>query len=191
MRVQIALLAVMCIAAFPASTTAQTVVTHGVGLAHDCYIYARAGNDPRSGIGVCDDALKHEMLTAKDQAATYDNRGVMLDAIGRVDEAAEDFNAAIRLDPKLGDPYVNLGSMLIKKRQYEAALDHINKGLDLGLNFPHIGYYDRAVAEQLMGRYKEAYYDYKKVLELEPSYAPATERLKDFTVTTVRKQSNS
>jgi tetratricopeptide (TPR) repeat protein len=75
--------------------------------------------------------------------------------------------------------------MMIKKRQYVEALDHINKGLELGMGFPHIGYYDRAVAEQMMGRYKEAYYDYKKVLELEPDYTQASERLKDFTVTRV------
>jgi hypothetical protein len=57
--------------------------------------------------------------------------------------------------------------------------------------FPHIGYYDRAVAEQLLGRYKEAYYDYKKVLELEPSFAIASERLKDFTVIRVPAKSQS
>jgi tetratricopeptide (TPR) repeat protein len=191
MRVQIALFAATGIAALAAGASAQTIVTHGVGLAHDCYIYAKVGNDPRTGVEVCNEAIKREMLTTKDQAATHDNRGVILDTMGRVDEAADDFNAAIRLDPKLGDPYVNLGSMLIKKQQYEAALAHINRGIDLGLNFPHIGYYDRAVAEQLMGRYKEAYYDYKKVLELEPTYQAATERLKDFTVTTVPKKTPS
>jgi tetratricopeptide (TPR) repeat protein len=51
------------------------------------------------------------------------------------------------------------------------------------MSYPHIGYYDRAVAEQMLGRYKEAYYDYKKVLELEPNFVMASERLKDFVVT--------
>jgi tetratricopeptide (TPR) repeat protein len=191
MRVQITLFVAVGITTLAAGAQAQTIVTHGVGLAHDCYIFAKAGNDPRTGVDVCNEALKREMLTAKDLAATHDNRGVILDAMGRVDEAAEDFIAAIRLDPGLGDPHVNLGSTLIKKQQYEAALAHINKGLDLGMSFPHIGYYDRAVAEQLMGRYKEAYYDYKRVLELEPAYEAATERLKDFTVTTVPKKTPS
>ena len=40
----------------------------------------------------------------------------------------------------------------------------------------------RALAEELSGRYLEAYHDYKKVLELEPHYTAAEERLKDFTV---------
>jgi len=64
-----------------------------------------------------------------------------------------------------------------------SSLVQIDKGLALGMSFPHIGYYDRAVAYQLMGRYKEAYYDYKKVLEIEPTFAAASERLKDFVVT--------
>jgi tetratricopeptide (TPR) repeat protein len=167
---------------------AQTIVSRGVGLSHDCYIYAKLAHDLRGGVDICTASLKEELLGLKDQAATHDNRGVLLDDLGKVEEAAEDFHAAIRLDPNLGDPYVNLGSMLIKQHQYEAALTHINKGLDLGASFPHIGYYDRAVAEEMMGRFKEAYYDYKKVLELEPGYDPATERLKDFIVTTVPAQ---
>ena len=39
------------------------------------------------------------------------------------------------------------------------------------------------VAYQLLGRFKEAYYDYKKTLELEPNFTQASERLKDFVVT--------
>jgi tetratricopeptide (TPR) repeat protein len=180
-------IAAILLAAGTISAGAQTVVTRNVGLAHDCYVYARAGIDPHDGVDVCNESLKREMLNTKDRAATFDNRGVMLDQLGRTDAALADFNATIALDPALGDPHVNLGSMLIKKRQYEEALVDINQGLDLGMGFPHIGYYDRAVAEEMMGRYADAYHDYKKVLEIEPDYQQAAERLKDFTVTTVKK----
>jgi tetratricopeptide (TPR) repeat protein len=183
MRVRLLLLGIGLAAATAA--TAQTIVTQNVGFAHDCFIYAKVGADPYDGVEICNQAVKREALNKKDLAATYDNRGVMLDQLGRNDKAGEDFRMAMSLDPRLGDPYVNLGVTLIKNRQYSESLDQINKGLDLGMSFPHIGYYDRAVAEQMMGRYKEAYYDYKKVLEIEPDYAPATERLKDFTVTTI------
>ena len=180
---QTLMLAALSLAAGAAQ--AQTVVSRGVGLSHDCFIYAKVGNDPRAGVDVCNQSLAREVLNHKDRAATHDNRGVMQDALGNTDEALADFNAAIRLDPALGDPHVNLGSMLIKKRQYEEALTHINTGLGLGMSFAHIGYYDRAVAEQMLGRYKEAYYDYKKVLEIEPNFTRADERLKDFTVTRI------
>ena len=183
-----AVLATATMLAAPAAQ-AQSIVSHGVGLSHDCYIYAKLGNDPRSGVKVCSQSLKEEVLNTKDKAATHDNRGVLLDLMGQAEAATEDFNTAIRLDPNLGDPYINLGSVLIKKRQYAESLEQINKGLDLGVSFPHFGYYDRAIAEEMMGRFKEAYYDYKKVLEIEPNYSQATERLKDFTVTKVPAKS--
>ena len=178
-------LGLAALAAAIAPTAAQTVVSHGMGLSHDCYMYARLGRDLRGGIEICDQALEREALNIRDRAATYDNRGVLLDAAGRSDEAEKDFDAAIRLGPGMGDAYVNLGSMLIKKRQFPEALDQINKGLALGMSLPHVGYYDRALAHQALGHYKDAYFDYKKVLELEPTFQQAEERLKDFTV--VRK----
>jgi tetratricopeptide (TPR) repeat protein len=176
-----ALLAATALA--PKAAHAQTIVSMGKGLAHDCFIYAKAGVDPYDGVEVCNQSIDREALTIKDRAATYDNRGVMLDLLGRLEKASDDFHHSIALDPRLGDPYVNLGSVLIKQKRYDEALEHINKGIELGVSFPHIGYYDRAVAYQLLGRFKEAYYDYKKTLELEPNFTQASERLKDFVVT--------
>jgi len=178
----LALLAACLLAPIP-QAQAQVVISVGNGQAHQCFLYAKAGNSSPDAVQTCTGALQTDILSKKDRAGTYDNRGVILDMLGRTEEAAYDFNMAISLDPTLGDPYVNLGAMLIKKGQHEAALAQINKGLDLGMAFTHIGYYDRAVAEQLLGRFKEAYYDYKKVLELEPNFTMASERLKDFTVT--------
>jgi tetratricopeptide (TPR) repeat protein len=192
MKVQPLFLAASLTVVLAASSAgAQTIVTLGKGYAHDCFVYAKAGADPYDGVGVCDQALKLEVLTTKDRAATYDNRGVMLDLLGKTDKAADDFHTASALNENLGDPHVNLGSMLIKQRRYGDALSEINKGLELGMSFPHIGYYDRAIAEELSGSYADAYHDFKKVLEIEPNYAPATERLKDFIVTTVPAKSPS
>lgn len=178
--------ALLLMAVLPAWS--QTIVSQGMGKAHDCFIHAKTGYDLRGGAEICTGALRDDILNVRDRAATYDNRGVILDRLGKVADAADDFNAAIRLDPTLGDPHVNLGSMMIKERRLDEALVEINKGLDLGMSFPYVGYYDRALAEQLLGRYREAYYDYKKVLELEPDFVQASERLKDFTV--VRKPSS-
>jgi len=189
MKVHLAALAASLLLAAPAG--AQVVITVGTGQAHQCFIYAKTGGDLLTGLQTCNGALDHDILSKKDRAGTYDNRGVILDLMGRTQQAADDFNAAIELDPTLGDPYVNLGAMLIKKGQHLEALDQINKGIELGMAFPHIGYYDRAIAEQMLGRYKEAYYDYKKVLELEPNFTMASERLKDFVVTRIPAKSQS
>jgi len=187
----LALLTASLLATAPNTAQAQVVITVGSGQAHQCFLYAKSGTNLLQGVQTCNGALDRDPLSKKDRAGTYDNRGVMLDALGHTQKAADDFNMAIELDPTLGDPYVNLGAMLIKKGQHEEALVQINKGLDLGMAFPHIGYYDRAVAEQMLGRFKEAYYDYKKTLELEPNFAMASERLKDFTVIRVPAKSQT
>ena len=189
-RIFLALMAASLLTAVP-KAQAQVVISVGTGQAHQCFLYAKSGTNLLQGPLTCTGALEHDMLSKKDRAGTYDNRGVINDLLGRTEKAAADFNMAIQLDPTLGDPYVNLGAMMIKKGQYEESLVQINKGLDLGMAFPHIGYYDRAVAQQMLGRYKEAYYDYKKVLELEPNFAMAEERLKDFVVTRVPAKSQT
>jgi tetratricopeptide (TPR) repeat protein len=190
MKVQILFLsAALALAAGTAQ--AQTVITLGSGQAHDCFVHAKTGLQLRDGVEICTSALDHDLLLTKDRAGTFDNRGVLLDQMGRTAEAADDFHMAISLEPSLGDPYVNLGAMLIKKGQHQEALEQIEKGMAVGMSFPHIGYYDRAVAEQMLGRYKEAYYDYKKVLEIEPDFHMASERLKDFVVTKVPANSPS
>jgi lipoprotein NlpI len=187
MRVQILIISASLLAVSAAQ--GQTVVSIGTGQAHECFMHAKTGLQLKEGAVACSAALEQDVLSKKDRAGTYDNRGVVLDMLGRTDEAARDFHAAITLEPGLGDAYVNLGSMLIKQGQHQAALDQINTGLELGMSYPHIGYYDRAVAEQMLGRYKDAYYDYKKTLELEPNFAMASERLKDFTVVRIPAKS--
>lgn len=182
MKLSIALFGLTVMAS--AGAQAQTVVSVGSGPAQECYRHARFGFDQAAGIKVCRLALD-EALSTNDRAATYDNRGVILSRSGQLDEAAADFSHAISLRPDLGDPYINTGSVLIKQKSYEDALAQIDKGVTLGVSFPQIGYYDRALALQLLGRYKEAYYDYKKALEIEPGFSLASERLKDFTVTII------
>jgi len=178
------LLLVFGMTVLAASAQAQVVVTEGAGAARDCYMYARFGREEDKGLKVCAIALD-QGLSVNDRAATFDNRGIILNRLGRFDAAASDFSRAITLRPDLGDAYINFGSILIRRKSYEEALVQINKGMTLGASFPQFGYYDRALALELLGRYKEAYYDYKKALEIEPNFTLASDRLKDFTVTTV------
>src|SRR5207253_1642341 len=92
-----------------APAQAQVILTVGSGQAHECFLHAKAGNDLLGGLALCTGALERDPLAKHDRAGTYDNRGVILDMLGRTEKAADDFNAAIAMDPTLGDPYVNLG----------------------------------------------------------------------------------
>lgn len=161
------------------------VTVVGSGLAHDCFVIAKLGNDPVHGIATCDEALREEALDPGQRAGTLINRGAMKVALGRVDDAMRDYDDGIALKPDLGDGYVDRGAALIKLKRYDEAMTDINKGIALGLSYEHVGYYNRGVAEFYLGRIPESYYDYKKALEIAPDFQPAAQQLKNFTVTRV------
>ena len=165
-----------------AGASAQIIVSEGGGSARDCYVHARFGHNLAEGLKTCEIALK-DVLAARDRAATYGNRGVILNRQGRIDQAAADFAKAIAMQPDLGDAYINMGAVLISKKSFEEALVQIGKGMGLNPSLPEVGHYNRALALEALGRYREAYYDYKKALELEPTFTPASQRLASFVVT--------
>ncbi len=162
---------------------AQAVVTVvGNSLAHTCFVLAKIGKDPKGGIGTCNSALDNEMLSSHDRAATMVNRASMEMQLNRIQAAMDDYNNGIRIFPTLGDAYVDRGGAFIAQKRFDEAMADINHGIELGVSYPFVGYYNRAVAEQLTGKYKEAYLDYKKTIELEPAFTPAADRLKDYDI---------
>jgi tetratricopeptide (TPR) repeat protein len=173
-----------CAAFLLLTAPAQALVTVvGAGMAHDCFMAAKAGSDPRGAIAVCDMALAEEALSPRMRAGTYVNRAVMKAALGRIDDAMADYNSGLKIDPALGDGYVDRGAALIVLKRYNEALIDINKGIALGQTYEHVGYYNRGVAQFYLGRITEAYLDFKKTLEIAPDFHPAAEQLKNFVVT--------
>jgi tetratricopeptide (TPR) repeat protein len=173
-----------CAAVLFLSAPAHALVTVvGSGLAHDCFIAAKAGVDPRGGVATCTEALEEEALDRHNRAGTYINRGVMKVMLRQFTEAMADYDTGLALDPELGDGYVDRGAALISLKRYEEAMTDINKGISLGQTYEHVGYYDRGVAEYFLGRITESYYDFKKASEIAPDFLPAQEQLKNFVVT--------
>jgi lipoprotein NlpI len=169
---------------FGLSAPANAVVmVLGNELAHDCFLIAKAGTEPVVGIATCSSALENQALSPHDRAGTFVNRGAIKMSLGRVDDAMNDYNTGISIMPTLADAFVDRAGAFIMQKHFDEAMTDVNHGIDLGPTYPFVGYYNRAVAEQLSGKFQEAYYDYQKTLELEPKFAPAAEHLKDFVVT--------
>ena len=161
------------------------VAVIGSGLAHDCFVMAKAGTDPRGTIATCTMALQEETLDTRAQAGTHINRGVMEMALRRIDDAMADYNRGLTLNPELGDGYVDRGAALIALKRYDEAMVDINEGIGLGQTYEQIGYYNRGVAEFFLGKAPESYHDFKKALEIAPDFTLASEQLKNFVVTRV------
>lgn len=159
------------------------VTVLGGGLAEACSQAAKHGESDRKFELVCTQALDTEMLSSRDRAGTYVNRGIMKLRRMNYDEATKDFDTAIHNRPDMGEAYVNRGAADIGARRYEESLVDINKGLALGLTEPEKAYYNRALAYEWLDDPKAAYFDYQKALELSPEWDLPKQQLTRFTVT--------
>ena len=177
---------VLLLVALAMPAQAQMRVSAGSGIAHECYEDARTPRQPRVSIDTCTAALEHGGISAADRAATFVNRGVLYDVVKNYEAAWADYNAALHLNPDLGDAYINRGAALMRMQRSDEGIVDIRKGLALGTSLPAVALYDLAVAEENLGQIKEAYLDYKRALAADPKYAPAAEALKFFKVETTR-----
>ena len=60
--------------------------------------------------------------------------GVEAEKSGQLDAAAAEFRQAAQLDPKLAEAFVDLGGVLIEKRDYAAAIPPLKRALELSPN---------------------------------------------------------
>ena len=172
-------------AAWAGVSRADTTVIGG-GLAEECSRSAKAvsideppGHD---AIHVCTLALEEEVLGLHDLASTYVNRGVLYLAMARYDEALRDFDAALAVEPRLGEAMVNRGGALIGMGRDAQGIAEIDRGLALHPGEPEKAYFNRALAEERLNDLKGAYFDYKRALELRPGWRQAEAELARFTV---------
>jgi tetratricopeptide (TPR) repeat protein len=138
---------------------------------------------PNFAVETCTEALNVENLTPYETAATHNNRGVV--RMGMLDEAAfaiEDFDAAARIEPELGESYVNRGSVLMREDRFADAIVELDRGIALGLKEPWKAYFNRAVSKEAVGDVPGAYADYHRALETKPEWPPAMQELARFTV---------
>jgi len=166
-----------------AAGQAQAAVTViGGGMAQACSKAAMDGETDVKFQQICTDALDTEILNTRDRAGTLINRGVLKLRRGTFPEATRDFDQAVKLQPDMGEAYVNRGAASIGQRRYADSLPDLNRGLELGVQEPAKAYYNRALAHEGLDDPKSAYFDYQKAVEMEPEWAAPREQLTRFSV---------
>lgn len=159
-----------------AGTADASTQVIGGGAAKDCSNAAISGRKDTASLTACTLALETETLSFRDRARTYVNRGVLRMRQQNYDGAVSDFNDASRIDPALGEAFVNRGAVFVGTRRYGEGLSQIDQGLALGVQDPEKAYYNRAIANESLGDVTAAYRDYAKAAELAPTWdAPKTE----------------
>ena len=169
-----------------AGTSSAAVVVVGRSLAASCSKLAIAGRTDRHSVETCTRALDQEALNGRVLAGTHVNRGVMLMRRGDVARANADFQAAVEADPKLGEAFVNRGSVHIYEGRFQQGLNDTEHGLALGLSEPERAYFNRAMAREWMEDDTGAYLDYRKAAELNPKWELPRQQLARFTVVSRR-----
>ena len=165
-----------------ASAAGAAVTVIGGGQAEACANAALTGKSDRRFELLCTQALQEEILSSRDRAGTFINRGVMKLRRMEYDAAVLDFNQAVRIKPDMGEGYVNRGAAAIGQHRYADGMTDLNKAIELGIDEPAKAYYNRALAYEGLDDVKAAYFDYQKAVELSPDWNAPKEQLVRFKV---------
>ncbi len=172
--------------AFATANTANASnigVTFGEDYGHACYTEAVWGNAGASALDTCNKALSEEVLTTRNRAATFVNRGIVRARRGDIDGAIEDYEQALAIKSNLGDAFANIGTAYIRANRHADALPMLQKALE----FEHLAkrshvYFNLALAQEKMGDTKAAYLSFKKASAENPNWDWPRQELERFTV---------
>src|SRR5688572_16105122 len=173
-------LGAVAVAATTSQSQAVTIVIGG-GLATECYATAEYG-DAFTAFDICTRALSNQALSVRDRAATYVNRSVIRLRVRDFSGAIADVDQSIQRWPQLSEPYVNRGAALINLDRPQEALVELDKAINMGLEKLHLAHYNRGLAKEKMNDARGAYADYRRALELDPTFTLANEQLQRFLV---------
>jgi Tfp pilus assembly protein PilF len=118
--------------------------------------------------------LFEQSIAVKPTAEGFTFRGWALSHLGRLDEAIEDCNQAIQLDPDFGNPYNDIGVYLMQKGQFDEAIPWLERAKLAKRYEPrHFPYSNLGSIYERKGRWREAMREYKEALQHAPHHQPA------------------
>lgn len=108
-------------------------------IAHAMYARTISDDPPR-----CEDALRHyrEALRLRPgEAMAHNNAGMLLIALGRVEEGQAELRAAIASNPRYVDAYLNLAALLVRQNRSGEAVALYRQALAVSPDHPlaHLG----------------------------------------------------
>ena len=169
------------------SASAQILVL-GSGPAEQCYQSAKHGDQgSQSAIRNCEYALDNYDISQKDTAATHVNVGVLYMRRQDNKNAQKHYEEALRIRPAMAEIYINYGASLIQVGNFEEALTALNKSIELETIKMPEALYNRSIAYDRLGNFKEAYKDLKQALVVRPDWPLALKALDNYVVTRAPK----
>lgn len=168
--------------ALAASASGQVLIL-GNSLGKECFEGVAFSQSPAARHErACTSAINSGTLDRRNLTATHINRGIVRMRLGNIDGALEDYARAKEMRPEMGEIYLNEGAALISRGDVEAGKAAIEKALELGTQDEHAAYYNLGLAYEKLGNPTEAYFSYRKALDLRPGWDLAERELERFTV---------
>ena len=100
------------------------------------------------------------------------NLGDALQQSGRISEAIEQFEQALRINPDYDEAHYNLGNVLNQTGRASEAMEHFEEALRINPEYAE-AHYNLGNALRQTGRVAEAIEQYKEALRTNPDYADA------------------
>jgi tetratricopeptide (TPR) repeat protein len=173
--------------ALGASAAQASTAVLGSSYARGCFDAATKNQDAREALRLCDGALLDQALSVDDRAATFINRGIIHMQSKQYDAAIADYDAAIALRPDAAEGYINKGIALVRQGNRDReAVAALSAGIDKGPMKPEIAYFMRGIANESLGRTRDAYEDYSRAAQLAPEWGVPAAELERFQ--TVRRK---
>jgi tetratricopeptide (TPR) repeat protein len=107
-----------------------------------------------------------------DKARTNTSFGLVLFNDGKIEEATDHYNKAIRITPDYADAYNNRGIAFKSLGNYRQAIEDYNRAIKIKPGYAD-AYNNRGNAYHGLGNYKQAIDDFNRVIEINPIYAEA------------------
>ena len=103
------------------------------------------------------------------QALLWNNRGILLHDLGRMDQAIVSLDGALTLDPNLAQAHLNRGMVLVRLNRQDEALEAFGQALALQPRYPE-ALSSRGLAHKMLGRFAEARKDFDAALAIDPGF---------------------
>lgn len=135
----------------------------GAVLASFCFIVIWRNGEYQDRILFFEQTVRHAPWSSR----AYNQLGLAYRAVGKIQEAERAFWKAIQLEPNEGIPYMNLGDLALRKKDFEKTAAYYQKGLQL-MPKDSAALYGFGVLHGMKGEWKEALSFYEKAIQNDP-----------------------
>jgi len=128
--------------------------------------------DYRSALTIWQDTMEKR----PDNARAYNNLGLALVQLGKVQEAIGQYEQALRIKPDYAEAHNNLGVILTRQGRLPEAISQLEQALGLAPDLADT-HYNLGIALVQQGKLQEAIGHYEQALRINPDYADAHNNL--------------